>query len=163
MPSQLLATVYASAPTDRVLIQTLEIAVSGQPIVYVCNGFQDIEATLESSETVVFEAGNMTIQLPEVGDGGNQSLTFSVWNIGPRNQRLVEAALESGDPVSIVYREYLHDDLSAPAASPLPFVLASGSFQREVLSLEASYFDILNISWPRERYTSINAPGIKYL
>lgn len=163
MPSELLSRVYASAPTEFVIIQTLEVAIPGQDPVFVCGGFDDVQATLEDSRQVTFEAGNIVVQLPEIGDDGNQTLTFSVWNIGPRNQMLVEAALESGQPVRIIYREFLNTDLSAPASHPMPFELVGGSFQREVLSLEASYFDILNISWPRERYTSINAPGIKYL
>ena len=29
--------------------------------------------------------------------------------------------------------------------------------------LEASYMDMLNLAWPRERYTNTSSPGIAYM
>lgn len=159
----LLNRVYASAPTDAILLQTLDIRVSGETPVLVCSGYRDVTATLETSEEVTFEAGNLAITLPEKSDSGQQTLNFGIWNATGRAQGIIEAAIESGAQVPIVYREYLASDLSAPQHSPLPFIMVGGEFKGIGLQIEASYYDILNTRWPRQIYDSNNAPGIKYL
>lgn len=159
----LLKQVYASAPTDAVLIQTLDIRVTGRDPVLICNGFSDVTATLETEEQVTFEPGNLVITLPKKDDTGQQSLNFGIWNATGRAQEIVAAALEAEEQVPIVYREFLSNDLSAPISAPLPFVMIGGEFQGIELQIEASYYDILNTRWPRQIYDSNSAPGIKYL
>ena len=159
----LLNQVRASAPTGSVLIQTLDIRVSGEDPVFVCSGYSDITATLETSEEVTFEAGNLIITPPNKSDSGQQTMNFGIWNATGRAQGIIEAALKSGAQVPIVYREYLASDLSAPQISPLPFIMVGGEFKGIGLQIEASYYDILNTRWPRQIYDSNNAPGIKYL
>lgn len=159
----LLQRVYASAPTDYVIIQTLDIRVAGQDPVLLCNGFNEVTATLETLEEVTFEPGNLVVNLPKKDDSGQQSLNFGLWNVTSRAQDIITAALEADEEVPIVYREFFSNDLTAPATSPLPFVMVGGEFQGIELQIEASYYDILNTAWPRERYTSLNAPGIQFL
>ena len=159
----LLNRVYASAPTDAVLLQTLDIRVTGQDPVLLCNGFSEVTATLETMEQVTFEPGNLVIKLPKKGDTGQQSLNFGIWNATGRAQEVVAAALEAGEQVPVIYREFLLSDLSAPQAAPLPFVMIGGEFNGLELQIEASYYDIMNTRWPRQIYDSNNAPGIKYL
>lgn len=163
MPSPILSTVYASAPAGQVIIQTLDIRITGQDPILVCNGFEEVTATLETAEEVTFEAGNLSIALPRRDDGGQQTLRFGLWNVDGRAQEAVAAALESGEQVPIAYREFLASDLSAPAAGPVPFVMLGGQFEGLEVQIEAGYVDILNTAWPRERYTQLNAPGIRYL
>ncbi|WP_414430857.1 DUF1833 family protein [Alcanivorax sp. IL3] len=162
MPT-LLNKVYASAPTDAVLIQTLDIRVTGEAPVLLCNGFNEVTATLETEEQVTFEPGNLVVSLPDKNDTGQQSLNFGIWNATGRAQQVVAAALNSGEQVPVVYREYLSNDLSAPQSSPLPFIMVGGEFRGIELQIEASYYDILNSRWPRQIYDSNNAPGLKYL
>lgn len=162
MPTAL-DVIYASAPTDVVLIPTLEILVPGEDPIRVCNGFEDFEATLEDDSTVTFIAGNLVIDLPEKNDTGKQTLKFGLWNASGEAQAAVVAALNSDTPTEIVYREFDSSDLSAPVSLPQSFTLTGGSFEGVEVQLEASYYDILNTAWPRERYTNLNAPGIAYL
>ena len=162
MPTAL-DVIYASAPTSVVLIPTLEILVPGETPIRVCNGFEDIEATLEDDSTVTFTAGNLVIDLPEKNDTGKQTLKFGLWNATGEAQAAVVAALEANTGTDIIYREFDSSDLSAPASQPLLFTLVGGSFEGIEVQLEASYYDILNTAWPRERYTQLNAPGIAYL
>lgn len=162
MPTAL-DVIYASAPTDVVLIRTLEILVPGEDPIRVCNGFEDIEATLEDDSAVTFTAGNLVIDLPEKNDTGKQTLKFGLWNATGDAQAAVVAALEASTGTEIIYREFDSSDLTAPASQPLLFTLVGGSFEGIEVQLEASYYDILNTAWPRERYTQLNAPGIAYL
>jgi len=162
MPTAL-DVIYASAPTGVVLIRTLEIRVPGEAPIRVCNGFEDIEATLEDDSVVTFTAGNLVIDLPEKNDTGKQALKFGLWNATGDAQAAVVAALASETPTEIIYREFDSSDLTAPAGQPQSFTLVGGSFEGIEVQLEASYYDILNTAWPRERYTQLNAPGIAYL
>lgn len=156
----LLQRVYASAPTGSVIVRTLDIRVTGQDPVFLCDGFNPVTAALETDEVVTFEPGNLVINLPRKDDSGQQSLRFGLWNVTSQAQDIINAALEDGGQVPVIYREYLLDDLGSPAAAPLPFVMVGGEFQGIELHIEASYYDILNTAWPRERYTSLNAPGL---
>jgi hypothetical protein len=162
MPTAL-NVIYASAPTGVVLIPTLEILVPGQAPIRVCNGFEDLEAQLEDDTPVVFTAGNLVLEQPEKNDTGKQTLKFGLWNANGDAQKAVVAALDSDDETQIVYREYDSSDLTAPADQPQIFTLVGGTFEGIEVQLEASYYDILNTAWPRQRYTQNNAPAIAYL
>ncbi len=163
MPSHALSVVYASAPTDVVIIHTLEVLIPGGSPIRVCNGFEDQAVTLETGEDVVFEAGNLVFELPEKNDTGKQTLRFGVWNTTARAQGAVEQALASDYETRLIYREFVTDDLSAPRSLPQTFTLVGGRFQGLTVEFEGSYFDILNTAWPRDRYTQLNAPAIAYL
>ena len=70
--------------------------------------------------------------------------------------------LKSGKPTSVIYREFYASDLSAPASAPIKMTLRGGSAEGITVGIEAGYFDLLNVGWPRFRYTPELAPGIKY-
>ena len=40
--------------------------------------------------------------------------------------------------------------------------LRGGSAEGITVGIEAGYFDLLNVGWPRFRYTPEFAPGLKY-
>jgi len=158
----ILSVVYASAPADEVSIPTLEIQIPGVATVRICSGFEDQILAVDGVNQT-FEAGSLAVSLPSRNTSGQQTLTFGLWNVDGVAQRHVDAALEAGVQVKLIYREYLASDRSAPAARPYEMVLAGGAFEGGEAQFEASYYDILNTAWPRERYTVETAPGLKYL
>lgn len=159
----ILETVYASAPADQVLIPTLEIAHDAIETIRICAGFEDVEATLEDDSTVTFEAAGIQIALPKRDTSGQQSLTFAIDGVTGIAQDRIDAALEAGGQVTITYRTFLSSDLTAPADTPLVMTLVQGRIERGVVQLQASYHDLLNYAWPRDRYTADFSPGIRYL
>lgn len=152
---------YASA--DDEIIRTLEILVSGADPIRVCTGFEDRTLTLEDDSTADFVAGPVDIKEPKKATGGRQILRFAIANVTEVAQQAVEQALESGAEVPVIYRKYVADDLSAPAAIPMELVLVGGNFDGLMLNIEASYMDPLNTAWPRKRYTADVAPGLRYI
>ena len=158
----ILATVYASAPTDEVLIPTLEIQVPDHDPIRICADFQDHLLGVDG-EYYLFEAANLSIALPKKDTTGQQNLSFGVANVNGKIQQYVDEALEAGQMVPLIYREYLVSDKSAPARRPYTLTMTGGSMEGGEARLEASYYDLLNAAWPRERYTAETAPGIKYL
>ena len=154
-------TVYASAPTSEVLIPSLEILVPGNSI-RICEGFEDHYLGIDG-EYHLFEAGSLSVALPARNTTGQQNLMFGIANVNGLVQRYVDRALESGEEVPIIYREYLASDKSAPMSRPLRMIMRGGVLEGGEARLEASFQDLLNQAWPRQRYTAQNAPGIRYL
>lgn len=162
MPT-VLKIVYASAPTDEMLIVTVEIQIAGLEPIRVAHGFKDRMLGV-NGEMVFFEQGALTIARPSKNaTSGNQKLTFGVSDMTGRVQRYVDQALASGVPAKLIFREYLESDISEPASRPYVMDISGGQFEGGVVQIEASYYDLLNAAWPRERYNQINAPGIRYL
>jgi hypothetical protein len=159
----LLETVYASAPSDQVIVHTLEISHPAIDTVYVCGGFDDIRATTEGGTEVDFIAGAIDVSLPARDSTGQQHLMFAIDNVMGTVQQTIDAIINAGGQATLTYRQYLHSDLSQPADPPLVMTIVSGSLKGGTAQIRASYYDILNTAWPRKRYTNEFAPGLKYL
>lgn len=159
----LIETVYASAPSDQVILSTLEILVPGEEPIRVVAAYEDLTATLETDETVTFKAGPFEFARPNRDTSGQQTLEFSIANVTGEAQQAFEAALEADSEVPVIYREYLSTDLSAPAKLPYRMTLRGGSFEGIMVQVEAGYYDWLNTAWPRNRYTADFAPGLRYI
>lgn len=159
--STVLKLLYAGSDVATVRIPTLDIELPGGDHVRLAHSYEDhmlgVDGVMQP-----FEACGLDIALPERSTGGSQSLRFSLGVIDGRAHRLIIDALDSGQPTYVVYREYLHIDPSAPATAPMRMLILSGDMSGNALQIEASYFDLLNLAWPRDRYTSDKAPGVKY-
>lgn len=159
----LIETVYASAPSDQIILPTLEILVPGEEPIRVVAAYEDLTATLETGETVTFQAGPFEYREPRKDTNGQQNLSFSIANVTGHAQEAVEAALESGEQVPVNYRVFLSSDLTAPAKAPYKMILRGGTFEGIMLQVEAGYFDLLNYQWPRRRYVASEYPGLRYM
>lgn len=157
-----IAVVYASAPASEVIISTLEIRIPGLDPLRVAGDYEShnlgVDGVLQ-----FFEAGPLSIALPARDATGQQTLKFGVSGVSGRAQQYVDAALASEDVSTMIYREYLASDPSAPARRPVTMTITGGSFQGADAIFEGSYYDLLNAAWSRERYTQDTAPGIQYL
>lgn len=158
----ILARFNASAPVGEMKIPTFEIRVPNAEPIRICTGYEDQELIVDGV-LQVFQATSISFSLPGKNASGQQRLTFSVGNVNGEAQRHVDAALEQDERIELIYREYLSSDRSQPAKRPITMVIVGGTLEGIEAQFEASYYDILNAAWPRERYTSQNAPGIKYL
>lgn len=158
----ILATVYASAPTDELLIPTLEIRVPGLTSLRICNGYEDHYLYVDGVRRL-FEAGPLSVALPAKNTTGQQTIRFGVSGVNGVAQQYVDAALAADGISTMVFREYLLSDTSAPARKPYVMTIVGGGFEGSEATFEGSYYDLLNSAWPRERYTAQTAPGIRFL
>lgn len=157
--SQMLQRVYASAPVDALLIQSLRIYGVGFESLNLVHGYS--ETVLQG---VAHEPCQITFSLPEKSTTGNQKLKFAIGLVDSRAQRIAESAIESNSIVYLTYTEYLASNMNAPARPPITMVVVGGDFPNNAtVQIEAQYFDMLNLAWPRERYTVDKAPGVKYI
>lgn len=157
----ILEVVYASSPTGAIIVPTLEIKTPTQGSIFLCNGFENLLLGVDGVMRE-FEAGNLEISLPAKDSSGNQSLSFGVYAGNGRAQRYVDEALESGQHVTLIFREYLLSDPSQPAKRPVSMIVRGGQFEGDAVVFDAGYYDILNTRWPRDSYTAETAPGLKY-
>ena len=159
------AQFYASAPAGIAHISTLEITHSSFRAIRTCSGFVDQAATLETGEVVTFKASALDVSLPARDATGQQNLQFAIENVTGQAQNAILAVIDSDDPepVTVIYRMYLSSDLSEPAEPPLRMVLVAPEFKGATMQVVCSYLDIINMAWPRDRYTTDFAPGLKYL
>jgi hypothetical protein len=159
----LINVVYASAPSDYVILSTLEILVPNYDPIRIVSAYEDVTATLETLEAVTFSAAPFEYQLPSKDTSGSQRLTFSISNVTGEAQKAVDHALTNVLDVPIIYREFLSTDLTAPATTPIKMNMRGGTFQGLTVEIEAGYYDLLNAEWPRKRYIAEEFPGLRYI
>ena len=157
-----LSVTYASAPSADLLIPTLEFKNEAAGVIRLAQSFNDLTATTELAETSTFEQSAWDVSLPNKDATGQQALQFQICNVTGVAQRFVDKCQESAKPTSVIYRDFYADDTSAPATVPIKMTMRGGSAEGPVVGIEAGYFDLLNVGWPRFRYTPELAPGLKY-
>lgn len=161
--STILATEYSSAPDGQRLLITLDVTFPDGSHKRLVQSYED-ETLHVDGLPQVFEACAFDYERPDKDTSGNQSLKFAVGILGDEGvEELIATALDSGQEVYVTYREYLLPDRLAPASAPVTMLVQGGEFDDDQLYIEGAYFDMLNSRWPRDRYTLLNAPGIKYL
>lgn len=158
-----IATLYASGGKAWI-IPTLELRCTAWPApVYICAGFDDVLATLETGVKVRFTAAAFDVALPKRDDSGNQTLTFAIDNVSGVAQQLIDQALEARQKITMVFRTFLSSDLSAPAEKPYRMSVLSGFMEGASVQLQAGYFDFINLGWPRRKYTLGSYPCLRYV
>lgn len=154
---------YASGGPE-VIIDTLEIASEAWADSYrFCTGYDGLELTDETGRTALFTAVGISLALPKKSNTGTQSLTFSIGLVDGEAQRAIESALENGTACSLTYRVWTSNDFSTPAQAPYYMTVNGGSMEEDRLTIQAGFFDMINVAWPRDRYTTDFAPGLTYL
>lgn len=162
MSTNLLKTVYASAPDNIARIKALVVTLPTETVRLV-DAYHDMQLGVEGTP-VLFEACGLDIKLPDKDDSGNQTLEFALGILDDdRVNGLIEAALEAREPIYLDYREYLETDLLVPALTITRMSVNGGVFRSGGLGIEARYMDILNERFPRVLYTLQNAPGLRHM
>jgi hypothetical protein len=158
----ILERVFASGGTE-VIIPTLEITCPAwsAPIL-LCNGYEDHTCVTEDARTLTFKAAAIAIALPKRDTSGAQKLTFGIDNVTGDAQQLIDQAIDAGELVNLTFRHYLSTDKTLPAEPPLKFVIKGGEMVGGSLRVNASFFDMINVAWPRAFYTPDFAPGLRY-
>lgn len=162
--STIINQVYASAPIDYAIIDTLELICAAWPdSLRLVMGYEDFVLGTEGGRTVDFMAAPMTIEYPKKSNDPNQTLKFAIDNVTGEAQRHIDMAVEAELLVTLVFRRYLNTDLTMPSEPPFRATALGGGVRGGTVTINAGYRDLLNYSWPRETYNLLRTPGIKYL
>lgn len=172
--SEALKEAYASAPSDVILLHTLELRhpsfldENGNPTaIRVVRDNVDHTCTLEESaplnagESVEFTAMAFDLTLPPVEAIPVPEITLSIDNVSTEIIKYLDQAIETQDMIEMTYRPYLSDDLTCPQMNP-PITLVITDIKADVskISATARMMDIGNKSFPAENYTVKKYPGL---
>ena len=172
--NQAIAEAYASAPSDVVILHTLEIRHptfvddEGEPIaVRVVRDNQNLNATLEASaplhggEEVEFIAMGFDLELPPIDTAPVSEITVILDNVSRELIKHLDAAVESQDMIEITYRPYLNNDTSGPQIDPpLTLILTEVNAKTPRVTGKARMLDIGNKAFPSETYNASRFAGL---
>ena len=161
--STLIERVYASAGSEEI-IDTVELACTAWygPL-YIVKGYEDMTLGLDGVVFKTFTAAPIAIALPKKSNQGNQTLSFAIDNVTGQAQKLIDSALFFSQRITLTFRRYLNVDLTSPSEKPFYATVLGGSVTGTTVQIDAGFVDALNYAWPRDVYTSIFAPGLRYL
>ncbi len=172
--SQAIKEAYASAPSDVVILHTLELRhpafiddESNQMAVRVVRDNVDLTARLEAtaplnaSEMVTFTAMGFDLELPSIDTAPVPEITITLDNVSRELVKHLDAAVATQDKIEVTYRPYLSDDLEAPQLDP-PFTLVLTEVNANALRItgRARMLDIGNRAFPSEVYNAIKFSGL---
>ena len=172
--SQALKEAYASAPSEVILLHTLELRHpsflddNGNPtairlerdnINHICT-LEDI-APLDVGKAVEFVAMGFDLELPPVEAIPVPEITLTLDNVSTEIIQYLDRAVETQDMIEMTYRPYLSNDLSSPQMNP-PITLVITEITADIskISATARMMDIGNKSFPAENYTVKKYPGL---
>ncbi|MDD4519399.1 MAG: DUF1833 family protein [Alphaproteobacteria bacterium] len=172
--SEALKEAYASAPSDVILLHTLELRhpsfvdSEGNPtairvvrdnVNHTCT-LEDT-APLNAGEAVEFIAMAFDLGLPPVEAIPVPEITLTLDNVSTEIIKYLDQAVETQDMIEMTYRPYLSDDLTCPQMNP-PITLVITDIKADITKITATarMMDIGNKSFPAENYTVKKYPGL---
>lgn len=161
--STILDIFRASGGSDCI-IPTLELTCPAWSSgVFICAGFDDLTAVDENGRVLLFTAAGMDVNLPKKSNDGGQQIGIAIDNVTGEAQQKIDAANAAGARITMTYRTFLESDPSQPAEPPFSMTALSASMEGATIRTIGGYYDLINSAWPRETYTAVFAPGVKYI
>lgn len=167
--SEALKEAYASAPTDVVIINTLEIRHPAftEPIRVVSDyvpvdAMLEIDAPANPGEVVTFQAFAFDLTLPELMDKGVPELGIKIDNVSREIIQNIELAIPQPDKLEVTYRAYLSNDLLSGPHNDPPLHLTIVSIEADAVAItaKASIADFINKKFPSNEYDETRFPGL---
>ena len=172
--SQALQEAYASAPSEQIILHTLELrhpafvdGLGQTTAIRVVRDTADLDARLESSATlnggemVRFIAMGFELDLPPVDTLPVPEITVTLDNVSREIVRHLDAAAESQAVIVVTYRPYLSTDLQGPQMDP-PIHLVLTEVEADIFRItgRARMLDVGNKAFPGINYTAKTFPGL---
>lgn len=167
--SEALKEAYASAPSNVVIVETLEMrhAAFTEPVRVVL-AHEPMELRLES--TAPIDAGAVVsfvpfafeLTLPEIIDSGIPEMGIQIDNVSQEIIKNIELAMPSPEKLEITYRAYLSNDLLGGPQNDPPLTLNITQIEADAMSIraKASIADFINKKFPGINYTDERFPGL---
>lgn len=155
--SEALLEAYASCPPDETIYITLEIWQSSfdQPARVVANVADDMTFGIEpgavrnAGEMVTFIACPFTAEYPEQREGQPPSSRITIDNVARELVPKIRAAQAVREYITVIYREYLGSDLTAPAYGPVEFELRTVEMTGTKLTGTVMVKNLMNRRFPK--------------
>ena len=110
---------------------------------------------------VIYYASNFTVQMPERSGNGFSDLSFAICGVNGECYSYIMQAMESQKPTTLTLRQW-HPE-TKDKKEELTLTVTGCQINRETAQFTASFCDMLNLEFPRLKYTAYNSPGLKYI
>lgn len=167
--SEALKEAYASAPSDVVVIHTLELLHPAftEPIRVVAD-YAPINARLENlapvdpGAVVTFQPFAFDFTLPEVFDKGVPELQFNIDNVSGEIMENIELAMGLPSKLEVIYRAFLSNDLDGGPHNNPPLQMTVTSIEIDAMTVQAraTIIDFSNRKFPNNEYDERRFPGL---
>lgn len=162
--SEALREAATYAPASRVVLATYEFTHSSftERALVVCN-HENLTAKDETGATVTYAAlaGLKTEGFEESDQAATPVLRLELDGVSAVLTAKLDLALLSLEPVGVIERIYVSDDLETPAVlPPAKAIVRSGSVSEVRVSLEVGFGDPANQPFPRKLFTRAEYPGL---
>jgi hypothetical protein len=152
---------YATAPSNLIYLDTLQVTNPGVETLWLVNDRIDQTFTLENGARQLFSSCGFRFNLPGANADGLQTLNLSIDNVDRRPTDFVRTVLQTLQPVQITYRPYISTDFTRPQMNP-PLVLFLTDIQVTAAEVSgtANFANLANANFLGELYNSIRFPGL---
>jgi hypothetical protein len=167
--SEAIKEAYASAPSDIVVVNTLEMRHPAftTPIRDVAD-YAPVTARLEAAapvdggEMVEFQPFAFEFTLPEVMEKGVPEMAIRIDNVSREIMANIELAMPLPDKLEVTYRAFLSNDLAFGPHNDPPLHLTITSIEADAMTISAraSIADFVNKKFPGEEYDERKFPGL---
>lgn len=152
------------APVYRVVLLTYEfVHVSFTERQLVVCDHEDLTAKDENGVTVTYTAlpGLKSEGFEESDKAATPLIRLQLDGVSQLLVRQLDLALAGLNPVSVIERLYVSDDLTTPAVLPVTqAIVRTASVSETRVSLEIGFGDPANQPFPRKVYTRSQYPGL---
>lgn len=165
----------ATAPPQEDVYTTIELQhasfVGGSPAepfaVRIVNGVNEVvsfgiedDAFLNAGETVPFDPVPFWAEHPEFAEGKTPEVPVVIDNIADDVLEALLNASEFRADLTMIYREYLKSDMSAPSYGPVEFKVRNVSITGSTVKGTARIDDLANMKFPKAVYTVNEFPAL---
>lgn len=159
--TQAMREAMASAPSNLVILHTLELFHPEFPTVRMVQNMEGFDLELETGETFWFEPASFQFTLPPTGSNGLQELSLQLDNVDERISQHIEAVMGNPVAITVKYRAYLSNDLHTPQMeAPLVLFLSDLRITAAEITGRASFADIINRRFLSRTYHVREFPGL---
>lgn len=120
----------------------------------------EIGAVFNAGEMAPFQAIPFSVERSEVAEGRTPECEVIIDGVGRELTPYLEAAITVKADLLAIYREYLSDDLTEPAAGPIEFVMRRVRVQGTAVIGTARLDDLANRKFPFKIYSPKEFPGL---
>lgn len=167
------AEAVAACPTSVLVYETVELQhpaflEAGLPIAlrFVLD---EVDRTLGIEAGAAFNPGTMQTfhwaafysSPPEFAQGKVPECKIIIDNVGRRLQPYLNAAVRVRANLTLIFRQYLSDDVSEPSYGPVEFVVRNVKITGARVEGTAKLEDLANAKFPTRVYTTEEFPNLR--
>lgn len=158
----LLEEVCASR-TGKAVIDSLELVSTAFAAPFrLVQGFVDRRLGFGNGSYGNFKAVPMGLILPDRSEGVSQRITFALENVTGEAQRAIDAAIDGGHDVTLIFRRYVDGEFYGPSERPFTATVRGGGIDGYRVTLEGGFNNILDYGHPRDKYDLSYCPDLAY-